>query len=215
MKTVVCLGDSITATGRESSTGEQGYCQIVEKLLNEGGVEAKVVNAGIGGNTSEDGLGRLEPDVLAHHPDVVTVMFGTNDQNHAVDAIGPRVSLDGFEFALREIVRRVRLAGVECVLMTPPPISDAWFKRSEVPAFYHKLGASVMVGQYADRVRMISRMLNTPLVDMYAAFVQVMIAGADMDALIPDGVHPWAKGHEIMAREMIGEVAAALQPGCG
>jgi lysophospholipase L1-like esterase len=215
MKTVVCLGDSITAAVCEQVSAEQSYCGLIEKMLNEAGVEAKVVNAGIGGHTSQDGLARLETDVLAHQPDVVTVMFGTNDQSHIVGDEKPRVRIEDYEVAMREIVRLSRLAGAEVVLLTPPPLSDGWFKIAEVPAFYHSLGASVMVGQYADRVRTIARTLNTPLVDIYQAFVAAMIEGADIDAIMPDGVHPWAEGHRLMAMEMVAEVAGALQPGCG
>ena len=215
MKTVVCLGDSITAAVCEQVSAEQSFCGLLEKMLNEAGMEAKVVNAGIGGHTSQDGLARLDTDVLAHKPDVVTVMFGTNDQSHILGDEKPRVGLDDYEIALRETVRKCRLALAEVVLFTPPPLADGWFKICELPTFYKSLGASVIVGQYADRVRSISRSLNTPMVDMYQAFINVMIAGGNMDEIMPDGVHPGAEGHEIMAMEMIREVAGALQPGCG
>ena len=51
--------------------------------------------------------------------------------------------------------------------------------------------------------------------EIYQAFVAAMIEGADIDAIMPDGVHPWAEGHRMMAMEMVAEVAGALQPGCG
>src|SRR4051794_26166849 len=54
---VVCLGDSLTA---------RGYPQVMETVLH-----VRVVNAGIGGNTSRQGLARLQKDVLSKKPDVV------------------------------------------------------------------------------------------------------------------------------------------------
>jgi lysophospholipase L1-like esterase len=214
MKTVVCLGDSITQAVREEVTAEQSYPARLERMLNDVGIEAKVINAGIGGNTSMDGLARLESDVLAHRPDAVTVMFGTNDQSHILGDEKPRVGLDGYEVALREIVRKVRNAGGEVVLITPPPLSAAWFAIAELPDLYKSLGASVIVGQYADRARIVARALNTPLVDVYQAFIDAMIAGADMDKIMPDGVHPFAEGHELIARQIIAPLAETLK-GCG
>src|SRR6185503_17521387 len=63
--TVVCLGDSIT---------HAGYPAELEKMLL-----VRVINAGIPGNTSRQGLARLEKDVLSHKPAAVVVLFGTND----------------------------------------------------------------------------------------------------------------------------------------
>src|SRR5688500_7586056 len=62
---VVCFGDSIT---------RGGYPDVLAKTL---GVE--VANAGVNGNSSAMGLARMENDVLARKPEVVVVMFGTND----------------------------------------------------------------------------------------------------------------------------------------
>ena len=39
----------------------------------------KVINAGISGHTTTEGLARLDRDVLQHKPDLVTVSFGLND----------------------------------------------------------------------------------------------------------------------------------------
>lgn len=211
MNTVVCLGDSITYSVREAANLELSYTWMLERRLREAGIDAEMVNAGISGNTAQDGLARLEQDVLAHKPDVVTVMFGTNDQNHPVGEARARVDIDSYERALREIVRLVRLAGGEVVLVTPPPLGEAWGKVSEIPAFYASFGASVIVGQYADRVRTLARELNTPLADVYRAFINAVIAGADIGKILPDGVHPYGEGHEIMATEMVGVVASVLK----
>src|SRR5437868_298093 len=74
---VVCLGDSIT---------RRGYPECLEKLL-----PVRVVNAGVNGNTSRQGLARLKRDVLSRQPDVVVLFFGANDSR--LDAPKTQVAL--------------------------------------------------------------------------------------------------------------------------
>lgn len=71
--TVVFLGDSITAEGT--------YARIIENytLLRFPDRRVTFINAGVGGDTAEDGLKRLQHDVLRHRPTLVTVAFGIND----------------------------------------------------------------------------------------------------------------------------------------
>ncbi len=67
-RVVVCLGDSVTL-GVSMRTG-QSYPEVLQRLCDEhyGGGVARVVNAGIGGNTSAQGVARLEADVLRPAP---------------------------------------------------------------------------------------------------------------------------------------------------
>ncbi|MBP3954393.1 SGNH/GDSL hydrolase family protein [Gemmata sp. G18] len=89
--TVVFLGDSITAA--------QTYGKIVENytLLRYPDRKVRFVNAGVGGDTAAGGLKRLERDVLAHKPTVVTVAYGINDIGWGTkaDAEHKKAYLDG------------------------------------------------------------------------------------------------------------------------
>ncbi|MCY2966902.1 MAG: GDSL-type esterase/lipase family protein, partial [Planctomycetota bacterium] len=78
--TVVCLGDSVTGVYYHTG-GVRAYPEMLELALKHTFPTGKlrVVNAGISGNTTIDGLGRLQKDVLDHKPQLVTVMFGLND----------------------------------------------------------------------------------------------------------------------------------------
>jgi len=67
---IVCVGDSITVYG---GVGYPGY---LWGLLPSA---SNVVNAGIGGNTTDLVLERLQPDVLSFSPSVVTMIVGIND----------------------------------------------------------------------------------------------------------------------------------------
>jgi len=73
---VVCFGDSLTA-GYGTDLG-QSYPDYLQKDLDAEGYNYRVVNEGISGNTTKDGVNRLN-SILALKPAVVVVEFGGND----------------------------------------------------------------------------------------------------------------------------------------
>ncbi len=101
--TIVFLGDSITHGHRLPR--EEAFPHRLGQAL---GVRA--INAGISGDTTEGGLGRIERDVLAHRPRVVVVELGVND------AFGQRPR-DATVANLRAITQRVRAQGAAVVLL--------------------------------------------------------------------------------------------------
>lgn len=101
-RTIVCLGDSITS-GVGAEPAQPYPALLAEKL----GVE--VINAGVPGDTSEDGLARVE-EVLALDPWMVIVELGGND-------ILRQVTPARSEAALRQILDRLLAARVVPVLV--------------------------------------------------------------------------------------------------
>src|SRR5687768_1732342 len=75
-KIILFYGDSLTA-GYGLST-EDAFPAIIEKKLNKGGLPAKVVNAGLSGETSAGGLSRIDW-VLRQPVDVFVLELGAND----------------------------------------------------------------------------------------------------------------------------------------
>ena len=86
----------------------------------------RVINAGVGGNTTEMARKRFEADVLSHRPRIAIIQFGINDA--AVDvwktppATQPRVSLERYEANLRHFVETLKSSHALVVLMTPNPL---------------------------------------------------------------------------------------------
>ena len=80
--TIVAFGDSITQA--KEVAPEKRWPELLRAALQARmpGRGFAVVNAGVGGNTSREGLARIERDVLAHRPDWVLVEFGGNDATH-------------------------------------------------------------------------------------------------------------------------------------
>jgi rhodanese-related sulfurtransferase len=98
-----------------SSITHAGYPAELEKVL-----PVRAINSGVSGNTSRQGLARIERDVLAHKPDVVVVLFGTNDMRE--DAPRVRVSISEYETNLTTIITRCRASGAQVIIGTMPPL---------------------------------------------------------------------------------------------
>jgi acyl-CoA thioesterase-1 len=73
---IVAFGDSLTA-GLGVAPGKS-YPDDLQRLLDAAGYNYRVVNMGVSGDTTTDGLQRL-PDVLAAKPAIVILEFGGND----------------------------------------------------------------------------------------------------------------------------------------
>ena len=76
--TIVCFGDSLTA-GFGADAGKDYPSVLRDK------VDLTVINAGVSGDTTADGLSRLERDVLAHDPKIVIITLGANDFMRRID----------------------------------------------------------------------------------------------------------------------------------
>ena len=71
-KNMICFGDSLTF-GYGASTGED-YPAALAKMLG-----TAVINAGIDGDTTVEGIRRFDSDVLQRNPLLVIIEFGGND----------------------------------------------------------------------------------------------------------------------------------------
>ena len=85
---IVCLGDSRTFGIRRDFNGFQydnDYPEMLGAMLSNaaGATPAEVVNAGVIGYTSAQGLRQLVLQILSLHPDIVVVAFGFNDHSPA------------------------------------------------------------------------------------------------------------------------------------
>jgi acyl-CoA thioesterase-1 len=101
-RTIVCLGDSITA-GVGSGPGEAYPDLLASRLRTE------VINAGVSGDTAVQGLARVD-EVLAQDPWLVVVELGGND-------VLRQVPPERTEQALRRILDRLVAARVVPVLV--------------------------------------------------------------------------------------------------
>lgn len=211
---VVMLGDSTTAV--RPGAIDKVYASRVEQSLIDAGFPIRVINAGVGGNSTTDGLDRFAKDVLVHDPDLVVIQFGINDS--AVDvwrdppATSPRVSIETFEANLRRLIERSREAGARVVLMTTNPIR--WTPK--LKQLYGKMpydperpdGFDLpLLSRYNSAARRVAKEAEVPLVDVHAEFMR-----GDVDTLLLDGMHPGDAGHAIVAALLAPVIRQQLQP---
>ena len=121
---IIFFGDSITESCFELfanpagginviKDADSGYPLLVTNRLKKFLPDAKIemINAGIGGNTSEDGLKRVEKDVIEKCPDITVVCFGLNDvANTKPENYGENMA---------QIFKIRRNANIQTVFMTP------------------------------------------------------------------------------------------------
>ena len=175
---LVCFGDSITA-GYGLETG-QSYPDALARDLARSGYRYQVVNQGTSGATSKDALVSL-PVILRLHPAVVVVEFGGNDGLRGIPPDQTRRNLDQVLTALETAKIKILLAGI-----TLPPNYG---------------------GDYIHAFEQVFRDLAA---QHHAAFVPMIYKDLIRvpNTIQPDGIHPTAKGSEIVARTLL----AALQP---
>ena len=106
---IVCFGDSLTA-GHGTDAG-QSYPDYLQSNLNALGYHYRVVNEGISGNTTKDGVDRLD-HILSLHPAVVVVEFGGNDGLRGLPIADSRANLDKIVTTLKASGAKVALAGI-------------------------------------------------------------------------------------------------------
>jgi lysophospholipase L1-like esterase len=155
--------------------------------------DAEIRSAGIGGNTTGQGLARMEADVLAGAPDVVVVLFGTNDSVlRAPKAY--RTPLDQYKKNLEKIVLACREKGAEPILCTLPPIVAEPYYTRHPKAFYEPEGGlAAIVGRYRDAAVAVAKAHDVTLVDLNQQLIPEK-------HLKPDGVHPNKEGEAAIAR---------------
>jgi acyl-CoA thioesterase-1 len=119
---LLCFGDSLTA-GFGTDLG-QSYPDNLQRNLDAQGYSYRVINSGISGDTTKDGLDRL-PRVLARHPQIVVVEFGGNDGLRGLPIEQTQANLSAILDQLQKNGAKVVLAGITL----PPSYGPDYIKK--------------------------------------------------------------------------------------
>lgn len=119
---IVCFGDSLTA-GYGTDPGES-YPDYLQRDLDHQSYRYRVVNAGVSGNTTKDGINRLD-SVIAMKAAVVIVEFGGNDGLRGLPIEDSRTNLDTILAKLKASGTQVVIAGITL----PPNYGAAYIKQ--------------------------------------------------------------------------------------
>jgi acyl-CoA thioesterase I len=183
-RTIVFAGDSVTDCGRRDDRRGLGNGYVRDLFDSLGPKRPRIVNAGISGNRAADLEARWQTDVLAHRPDVVSVLIGINDTWRRYDKNDP-TSTESFERSYRALLEPVQ---AKLILVEPFLLAV----KDEQHTWREDLDPKIEV------VRRLASEYGAVLVPADVEFNrQAEVVGAT--SLADDGVHPTAAGHRLLA----------------
>jgi acyl-CoA thioesterase I len=178
---LVCFGDSLTA-GYGADPG-QSYPDYLQADLDAMGYKYRVVNEGISGNTTKDGVERLN-SVVALKPAVVVVEFGGNDGLRGLPIEDSRANLDRIVATLKASGARVVLAGITL----PPDYGPDYIK------------------QFNATYTLLAKKYQVPMLP----FLLKGVFGVD-GMMQADRTHATANGNEVVAKNVLPLVLPLLK----
>lgn len=203
---IVALGDSITRGVRSGITAAETFAALLEDDLRARGIAAHVSNVGIGGERTDGALARLEKDVLAKKPRLVTIMYGTNDSYVDQGRDKPRLTTEEYTDNLRKLVEQVRAAGAIPVVMTEP----RWGKAATAGGDGQH--PNVHLKKRMQAARKVAHETKSPLVDHFASWTRAEELGRDVGQWTTDQCHLNAAGHRALADAILPVILAQLAP---
>ena len=177
---ILAFGDSITAGFGLPSN--EAFPARLEARLRAQGIAAKVVNAGVAGDTTAGGLARLDW-ALADKPDVVILELGANDALRGIDPATVRANLEA-------MISRIQASGAKLLLTGMlAPLNWGEDYRRDFDRIYPELAQAHGVALYP-----------------------FLLDGVAMDARLnqPDGLHPNERGVAVLVDHIAPLVARLI-----
>ena len=170
---IVCFGDSLTA-GYGTEPGKS-YPDYLQADLDARGFHYRVLNEGVSGNTTKDGVERVD-SIVAMKPAIVIVEFGGNDGLRGFRIEDTRANLDQIVGALKSGRARIALAGI-----TLPP--------NYGPDY---------ITQFNETYTLLAKKYDVPLLP----FLLKDAYGVN-GMMQADNTHPTAEGNKIVAKNIL------------
>ncbi len=174
--TIVALGDSLTAG--YGLAGTESFPAKLEAALRWRGHDVTIINAGVSGDTIEEGLARLDWSV-PENADAVIVELGANNALRGMDPSAAGEALDQLVGQLRDRKLEVLVTGMEA-------------SRSLGHAYVETFGSMFpkTAGKHG------------------ALLYDFFLDGVALDPALnqPDGIHPNAKGVDVIVERILPKV---------
>lgn len=170
---IVAFGDSLTAGLGVAQ--EEAYPAQLQRRLESAGYRYRVINAGVGGDTTAGGVRRVDW-VLNSKPAVVILELGANDGLRGIDPAETRSNLE-------IIVKRLQAAGVTVVLAG-----------MKLPPNYGKDYTARFAAVYPE----LAQKYHVPLMSF---FLEGIAAREGLNQA--DGIHPTEAGYRIIAENLL------------
>ena len=170
-KTILVLGDSIAAG--YGLDPEEAFPALLQEKIDKSGLNYKVVNAGLSGDTTAGGLRRISW-LLRQKVDVLLLELGGNDGLRGIDPAETGKNLRG-------IIAKVKEKNPEALIV---------IAGMQMP---ENMGKDYTT-RFRDVFPTVAREHNATLIPFFLEGV-----GGKADLNQPDRIHPTAEGHRIIA----------------
>jgi len=185
-ESIAFVGDSNTATGWNHP---YGYVRLVLQALDQEGVKATPIPAGVAGDTSERMRNRID-GVLAKKPAWLTLSCGFNDVS---PACGWQVGFDDFKKHVTTILDKAQAAGVKVIILTSTLYNDTDPDNA----------TNQKAAPYVEHLRQTAKERKLPLADLNAAhraeMARLKSENSPRKTLLCDGIHMAPRGDMMMA----------------
>lgn len=196
---VICFGDSILA-GTGASSRDKGCAKLLKARL-----KMPVSLKGINRNTSQDGLVRLQQDVLDQKDlSHVIILFGNNDCR-LVDVNRSAVSKDHFIENLKKIANHIKKNHQTPLFCNLQPINSQMLFQA-IPDFQkfqseNRINPEELQEVYSESIEDFTKKNGEILIDIRSS-----LQCEKKEVLAKDGLHPNDYGHEIIAQIIFDEL---------
>ena len=181
-KKLLILGDSISAGyGLKES---ENWVQLLETSLKLSGIEFKIINSSISGDTTIGGLSRIESDLRKYNPNYVLVELGGNDALRGYP-------IDKIKSNLLKIIDASLAAEANPIIM-----------QIRIPPNYGKNYVTAFESIYSE----IAAEKNIPKM----SFILEKVA-LNKSLMQMDGIHPNSKAQPFIAKQVEIEIKEIIQ----
>jgi acyl-CoA thioesterase-1 len=173
-KTIIVLGDSLAAGAGVDL--DEAFPTLLQKKIDEARLPFTVVNAGVSGDTTAGGVGRIDW-VLKRKMDVLLLELGGNDGLRGIPVDATRTNLQAIIDRAKQKYPRVQV--VVAGMHMPPNMGE------EYNAAFRNVFPEIAEANKA-------------------AFVPFLLegVGGKADLNQPDRIHPTPEGHRVVAENV-------------
>ena len=181
-KKLLILGDSISAGyGLKES---ENWVLLLESSLKSSGIELKIINSSVSGDTTIGGLTRIENDLRKHNPNYVLVELGGNDALRGYPIENIKTNL-------------LKIIDVSLAAKANPIIMQI-----RIPPNYGKNYVTAFESIYSE----IAAEKNIPKINFLLDQVAL-----DKSLMQLDGIHPNARAQPLIAEQIEIEIKKIIQ----
>lgn len=197
-KRLICLGDSITeGIGDELGHGWAG--RVNASISADKPAEWHVMNLGVAGDTVIDINHRLLSEVAYRHPEFLVIAAGLNDVTTRIwpDSKNTKIDVNYAKDIWRQITSFVKRMGWPCLFIGPYRVNEALLPLRFMPYDDQDLGhncSNEKVALYNDMLKKEIESADFEYIDMFN-----LLEKTDYTSQVIDGLHPNAKGYDILA----------------